>query len=447
MAALPSTRAAAPSSKFSAAAWLGWFYILLAIGRLSELVPVLGKLPLSKIVALVWACAVLSRRSLATSLPDWSLPTMRLGLALLALAWASLLFSIWTSASFAFMTSGGIVVPVSVVLLLFTMSDWATVKGTILCLIVTGALFSVIAIAGYGGGGRLSVGYSFDPNDLAYLLVTVLPLSIAFTLSSKGMLRLIYLGVTGAMAITALLTQSRGAFVALLVMMVLLVFKPLRMPVADDQPPARTPAQRLARKKPGNAGLFTRLIVLGACAGVCWMLMPGEAKSRLLSTFEVKQDYNMDASNHLGRTSVWKRNMAALAQRPIGFGVAASPMADARSGGHYIQMHNSVVQMAVELGYLGMLLFLAVYWMAWRWTGKCAREGASTNPEAALFCSALRLSVVANFIAGFFLSQAYSNLFWVLVTVCTATAIVLKVPYSTPKLTRAQSMRLNAPRA
>jgi O-antigen ligase len=91
-------------------------------------------------------------------------------------------------------------------------------------------------------------------------------------------------------------------------------------------------------------------------------------------------------------------------------------------GGHYMTAHNSLVQVLVELGLLGLILYMTAYYRAWR--GLAAVRAAHRElptPEGAklsLYARALGIALAGNFAAGFFLSQGYSGLLWMLIAVC-----------------------------
>ncbi len=133
----------------------------------------------------------------------------------------------------------------------------------------------------------------------------------------------------------------------------------------------------------------------------------------------------MSSTSQASRTLIWRRDVGFALHRPIGFGMGSSEAVDGiLGGGHYKAAHNSLVQVLLELGVLGLTLYLIVYYRAWR--GLAAVSAAHRqlpSPESARFClhgRALSIGLAGNFAAGFFLSQGYSGLFWMLVAVCAA---------------------------
>jgi len=88
--------------------------------------------------------------------------------------------------------------------------------------------------------------------------------------------------------------------------------------------------------------------------------------------------------------------------------------------------HNSFIQDLVELGVLGLFLFLRMYWLCWR-TLKRARSlflqrSALTDAEREqfVFARTLQCALVGNAVAGFFLSMAWATILWLLFATCMA---------------------------
>src|SRR4029077_638825 len=76
-------------------------------------------------------------------------------------------------------------------------------------------------------------------------------------------------------------------------------------------------------------------------------------------------DYNMDVENKTGRSGIWKRNFQAALRRPVGYGIDSFQMVDLRNGGMFKAPHNSYLQVLVELGFLGLWLFVRMYLLSW----------------------------------------------------------------------------------
>jgi len=397
-----------------------WLFIIVAVGRIAEIIPALASIPLAKIIGVLWLFSVLSQKPEAAEPRILRLPIVRTSLALLVLADISLLYSVWPGPSLQFVYTSGLVLPVAMVLMLSTLRSWPTIRGTLGSFVFSGATFAALVLW-QSKGGRETAGNQ-DPNDLAYLLVTVLPIAIAFTVSSRGLRRVVHACIVVALTETVLLTQSRGGFLALSAVVLTLTLFPLTVRLSDV---GRSRAVRT---------IVGRVAILTLVAAITWFALPNDARVRLATVINISADYNVDQHEGKGRAIVWKRNLIALASRPIGFGVQASPMVDLQAGGVFMGMHNSVVQVAVELGVVGLVLYLRVYWLAAQILRRqlSAPHSSENVQERLIFCRALVVSLIGNFVAGFFLTQAYSNTFWLLVAAIAAISRTFDPAFARP---------------
>jgi O-antigen ligase len=197
-------------------------------------------------------------------------------------------------------------------------------------------------------------------------------------------------------------------------MITLFVWNPVR-----GQGPKRAPVSLLKR--------LVWIVIAVAVIVVAWSQLPSSARDRFATMLDIESDYNFQEED-VGRTFIWRRNMGALMGRPIGFGVDSSIALDGVLGGKYRTSHNSLVQVATELGFVGLILFLRLYWLAWRNVSRVRylpvaseREPrAIAGHDVPLLLHGLRSALVASFVAGFFLSQAYSYLLFTLFAVAAA---------------------------
>ncbi len=287
--------------------------------------------------------------------------------------------------------------------------SWKTIRGTLLVLVLSGLILARSAVSGYGGG-RAQANTMYDPNDLAYVLVTVLPLVIGFFISARTTARrLIYVGMGSVMLGAMLLTQSRGGFLGLVVVILLACIMRIRV----------TEGNRRNRKF---------LWLLGVCVlgAILWTQLPQDARDRFATVLNLSNDYNLDPNNDKSRGQIWSRGFQAALNRPYGYGPGAFPMVDYRYGGRMMAAHNSYLEAAVELGILGFVFFVRMYVLSWRGLGRARmRLGERKNvsdeqKERMVFARVLQLSLVGNAVAGFFLSMTYATILWVTFGICMA---------------------------
>jgi O-antigen ligase len=386
--------------------WLGIFIAIVA-GRYGEWVPGLASIPLAKVAFLMALIATFR----ATYLPKVSalkVPIAKPAIFFLSLAMFSISFSVFRGQSLNQVYS----VVVSLISLLLVVKVTQTLDdlaALFLGLAVAAAGLAMATIFSYSGG-RAQINGNFDPNDLAYGLVTILPIiwALGATVAKR---RWMFKVMVAAAAVAVLLTGSRGGVMALVLELVLLVAFPLAF--AKDGSLKRF-------------GIIRFIGVLGATAGLCaalWGFLPFEARERAATLLNLGDDYNMTSSKD-GRTEIWRRDLDAVWERPIGYGLGSSEFVNGLMGGHFRAPHNVFIQSFVELGIPGLGLFVTSYLVALFRTGKLSRVGRATGPpqsiRAALYARALRVSLVANLVAGFFLSHAYDALPWVLIAVCAA---------------------------
>jgi O-antigen ligase len=400
----------------AAARWLA-VYAVVSVGRLPELIPFAHSLPLAKVAFAIVLIAAFKGRGGVSTVRLWTIDLAR-ALALFAvLVVVSLIFSVWISNSFSFITGPFVTLVLGFFVAVKMLNRWCDIATVLKAFAVVGVILAAEALAGYSGG-RAVVESSYDTNDLAYVLMGVLPIALAFGVTRSGALRVFWYGVAGFIAMAGLLTQSRGGLLALAAIVVLLVIKPLRNPSAAV-------GSRLL------GGLLPRALLAVILSLAAWTQLPVDAQHRLGLLFSLKDDYNTNLSEEGGRSAIWKRNVIAGLKRPIGYGVATFEFVDFKSGGRYKAAHNSVIQIFVELGVVGLVLWLRLWFLSWRSlappaAASAAAESAATQQrwrEQVVMAQALRLSLTALFIAGFFLSQAYSLILWQIFAVCAAIGV------------------------
>jgi O-antigen ligase len=260
--------------------------------------------------------------------------------------------------------------------------------------------------AGYLGG--------YDPNDLAFVLVALLPIVVAFALICTGWKRWLCMGIACCSLFVTLLTVSRGGLLGLATDLALISL-------------FLTPKGAHSPKKRRVWTRTTRVFVLGAVFTVAWLSVPESAREQLSTIMSVSSDYNVTSDQ--GRLVIWERNLPLVAKRPWGYGAGASPAVDGRlAGGRYRALHNMYLEVLVELGIVGFVLFLMTFIRAWRALLPSSRhnagsnELASENEEVAQFARALAIGFAGVAVSGFFLSVSYSNVLWLLVALACAVS-------------------------
>ncbi|MCC7491656.1 MAG: O-antigen ligase family protein [Fimbriimonadaceae bacterium] len=267
------------------------------------------------------------------------------------------------------------------------------------------------AILGYQAGeataGRAAgVGVIADPNDLALTLVIALPVAVALWLGERGFWRrwAAVLGI-GLLLAGILVTKSRGGMVGLLLVLFLEGY------------------ERIAAPRSRRA----------------YSLLAGWACVMALSAMLAVRGQTFDSlssdGNVYNRRGAWVAGWRMLLDRPL-TGVAmyqfasftdayGPPWMDQR----YMTAHNSVVQVAGELGLPGLLFFLLLLRRLYQ--AHCrVRQGLRAGLPVTRLQQGLSLALgrsLAGWLAcAMFLSQAYQVWLYLLVGLTVAVEQLLR---------------------
>ena len=271
----------------------------------------------------------------------------RLIIAQAALACASALFGISLGHSANYIITiywKTLAVALLLIISLRTMSDvrhmvWATAVGGVL-LSFTSVFIDHIS--------KTRSNAVYDANDIGAIVVMTLPLVILAAQMSKGVRRLAWLGGLVLIAMTIVVSDSRGAFIGLLAVgLALLLFLP-------------------------GVSMVKRILYLGAITTVLMLFAPAGYWDSMKSIIvNPTADYNWDAGQ--GRRQVAQRGMGYMFEHPIfGLGIDNFAMQEAMysdyaketlASGHGVKWsapHNSWVQAGSETGIPGLILWGAL---------------------------------------------------------------------------------------
>jgi len=266
-----------------------------------------------------------------------------------------------------------------------------------------------------GGQGMLGPAGSFigDNNTLALALVTTTPLLVyLISQANTKWLKRGAIAIALLTAIGALGSYSRGALVGAVCMGLFLWLK--------------------------SSSKFRTGIVIAVLAPVAFLSMPDEWTSRMHSI----NSYEEDASAQ-GRINSWGFAINVANENPIGggFGVFTPNMFQhyAPNPDVFFVAHSIYFQILGEHGYVGLVLFLALFACAWR-TGTRVIRFCKDKPElgwASLLARMCQVSIVGYLTAGAFLTLAYYDLiYYVVVILVTLEKVLIRFPQAddTPPL-------------
>lgn len=255
---------------------------------------------------------------------------------------------------------------------------------TVSCWLSLGALndyrLGLLTVEGYRVGG-VGQGIFGNSNDMAFYLVTIMPIAVSLIFSSRGILRKILLGVSvGLMMGAVVVTYSRGAFLGAVVALGFLAWK-------------------LGGNNRLNVVVLSLVLLL-----LLLIAAPGNYLTRLLSIFIPSLD---PVGSSGARQGELVRSLHVALRHPllgIGMGNYAKEMS--YSG---LVTHNSYTQVAAEMGATALIIYTMFVVTPLKKLGQIARETFTTRAKSKYYYLAIGLqaSLLAYLVSSFFGSVAY----------------------------------------
>lgn len=243
------------------------------------------------------------------------------------------------------------------------------------CVLAFSALYDYVrgnlALEGRRIAGLMG-GLFSNPNDLALHLVTIIPISFALMVASRGIFnKILYLGCSVLLVGGMVATFSRGGFLGFVCVTGFLVWK-------------------FAGRNRVIFGAVALVAILTTIA-----VAPSAYRSRIATT---------DDASAVARTDDLKRSILVAARHPI-FGVGMD---------NYIiysnlnkATHNAYTQVAAEMGLLAFLLYLAFLITPFRHLHRIEQASAKVKPRMYYLAAGLQASLVGFMVVSFFASVAY----------------------------------------
>jgi O-antigen ligase len=266
---------------------------------------------------------------------------------------------------------------------------------------------AVTAVRSFSGAGASRiVGYegalTQNPNDLALTLNLILPLTVAlFLINRRVILRGFLAGLIVLDAAAVIATFSRGGFLALATMLILYL---------------RT-LHGLRERRWAAAAV---LVALAATP-----LLPASYLERLGTITNVQADQTGSAQERVRDT---KAALSFVLSHPItgaGLGMNILALNEIR-GAHWLQVHNAYLEYAMDLGWIGLGLFLLLL-------ASCIRTAARIRAQCAelpalrdlcVLAEAIRITLLTFAVAACFHPVAYHFFFFYFGALAVATGAV-----------------------
>jgi len=289
------------------------------------------------------------------------------------------------------------------VLVVFQVTSLQRLKSLVWVICLCTLMYSVfggLLQTEYVAGGRLHlVGQMFDPNDTAYLLVSLVPLCLYFVRFDEGLLkRLVALVAIFASIAIIVKTGSRGGILGFgAVLLVLLL------------------------TKTGGIGARYKWFIVVMLVSTLLFLGDAIDVERYLTLTDIQSDYNLSSQG--GRLTLWQAAIDLSLSNPVtGVGVDCFPWAYYLSrlaaGDSYLRyhaVHNSYLQIAAEMGLIGFGIFVLIsvksVFTFWRMSRKGLQTQSREISEIGALGGYMLLGFAGLAVSGFFLSQGYSVIF------------------------------------
>lgn len=363
--------------------------VVIYIGKIQELIPDFDNYSIGKIVVaasvLLYLMAPKTNRH---SLFDY--PQVKYVLGILLLATITSPFSVWPGGSFSYITQVYMKTLFFFFLLITIVSNAAEINK-----IAWGAVFAVsflsIAVLLGDQEGRVYATNTYDRNDLAFVMVTFLPIVYYMMKSKTGVVKIILSAVMVLMLVSVLVSASRGGFVGLVVVGVAIFLKHGKS------------------LKQAVLPLIVTVVVFNLFASAAYW-------ERMSTIMNLQQDYNMTAV--VGRIEVWKHGLSMMASHPLfGVGMSAFDVAEGHmhsGAGKWSAAHNSFIQIGGELGIIALVLFVKLLTSSIKSLREC-RLSDKSGVLPSWLLDGTEVAFYGYITTGFFLSQAYSAVLFLLI--------------------------------
>jgi O-antigen ligase len=336
-------------------------------------------------------------------------PEFKLFIAFFIVAVISTPFGFYPGRSVDFLINFFLKVGIFLYLLAQQLTSEERINGMLNTLVFSGIVMALATIATMQQGIRASIGSTYDPNDMALLMVVTLPIALTQALSTKKVMwkAVCFAGAVGCL-IALIATQSRGGFLGLLVVGSFIIFS--RMP-------------GLPKKK---------IVFASVVLAIFFVIKIGaEYQERISSIFNDVSSLRAGSKRML----VWKRSFVIASDYPL-LGVGPncynvaygyylenekfvgelSPVYDEWAAYKWSTAHNSFLLILVEMGVIGLIIFIAFIIKAFKNFSliKKAILKEKINKNIILISSGAKISLIGFLTCAFFLSQTYNSFLFLL---------------------------------
>lgn len=373
-----------------------WLAMFVYLGKVADIFPALAPLHIGKVLVALAVIAVLIEGGAGWRALNRD-PIWRPFLGILALIVLTLPVGVWPGNSFNFVVQTFSKELMFIFLVVGTTRSPGDVRRLVWAFAFNAALLD-FALYKYGvlDVEKISLGR----NEIA--MISAMAIGLLAPLHTRGFAKLIKLALIGLMVATILFSNSRGGYLGLAAVGVAYLYL------------------RVGGKIAVSAFM---VLLLGA---LIYIQLPSYVKGRVDSIINYEQDYNLTAQD--GRIQIWQRGLTMIANDPLtGVGFRNFPIAEGLmhqnvQGQPWMNAHNSPLQVAAEIGVIGLIFYITLLVRMYR-ASKRLRFHAAVVEHRHLG-TGLTLAFVGYVVCGFFLSQGFTPVFYILMALILAAARV-----------------------
>jgi len=239
----------------------------------------------------------------------------------------------------------------------------------------------------------------YDPNDIALVMVCALPFTIYFFKEVHGLGRIFLAVCFFLVLMTIIMSVSRGGFIGLIAVGVYLFM-------------------RSPRKAKGYSLAVIVLVIL-----LFIQFAPDTYWDRISTIWNPQTECDETGA---GRTEIWKKGLKIFLTHPIlGVGIDNFTTAYGISlgtPGKWSAVHNSFLQIVVELGIVGIILFIFLTLGTVLKMRKLQKlwKNEKKLKDFIWLSHAIEVGMVGYIVCGFFLSQAYFDYLYLILGLSVA---------------------------
>lgn len=271
------------------------------------------------------------------------------------------------------------------------------IRYTLWIIVLMAAVNAVYGISSFFSNALLAGRVSAlreDPNNLAIILVSAVPLTMSLLKQEKGLLAKMILFASGiSIIVTVALTYSRGGMIALIFVLLWLLYN----------------------ERKNRLVMVVFIIIL---AIIMYLFIEEFSHYQKLIRLVVKDQ------SFIQRLKLYRGGLRMFMAHPlIGVGLGNFIVWSTRYTGLILALyaHNIFLHIAAETGIVGLFAFVLIIYHGVKASLVACKNAAKYNLHDIMnYATGLKISLAGFIVAGMFLSQHFNKALWTLIGLCVA---------------------------